>query len=315
MRRVLDTQQWLERLQARPRPNGENVVAFYEHGMGLCRDAHMLLAPLDDHLVHRGDGVFESINFRGGKIYQLPAHLARLKDSSAALKLSPPCSWEEIADIILDVAKAGQCPDGSIKLLLGRGMGGFGIDPKECPQASLYVVASRARPLPPSFWEKGLRAARSAIAAKPAYLAQIKSTNYLPNVFMAQEARALGVDLTFSFDPEGFLAEAAIANVAIINPAGQLLMPHFRFALPGTTALKAMELAKQSREVIITHITEDTIYAASEVLVLGSSAWCVGVTHYQGQPIGTGQPGPVARQLCQNLQQVLHAEGLPFLEL
>ena len=105
---------------------------------------------------------------------------------------------------MLDVAREGGEPYGGLKVLLGRGCGGLGVDPAECPQSSLYIVATKGRPLPESFWQKGLTAARSAVPAKQEWLAQIKSTNYLANALMAKEAREKGVDLTFSFDEDGF---------------------------------------------------------------------------------------------------------------
>lgn len=311
----LDAEAWIARLRETPRPGTDNVLVFYEHRMGaLCRDPKLMLVPLDDHLVHRGDGVFESLRMAKGRILQLDAHLARLKDSAATLKLAPPCPWDEVRNILLDVARATGVADGGLKLLLGRGGGGLGVDPRECPQSSLYVVATRAHPLPESYWEKGLTACRSAVPAKQPYLAQIKSTNYLPNALMAQEAVKRGVDVSFAFDENGCLAEAAVANVAVVDRENRLLLPEFRHALPGTTALLAMELAQVFMPVILTDIREDILYSASELLILGTTPECVAVTHYEGQPIGDGRPGPVARRLRQALHTALLAGGTPFSE-
>ena len=61
---VLDTNAWIEKLRELERPGADNILAFYEHRFGaICRDPRLMLAPLDDHLVHRGDGVFETIRF------------------------------------------------------------------------------------------------------------------------------------------------------------------------------------------------------------------------------------------------------------
>ncbi len=311
----LDAEGWVARLRETPRPGTDNVLAFYEHRMGaICREPKLMLTPLDDHLVHRGDGVFESLRMAEGRILQLDAHIARLKDSSAVIGLTPPCPWEEIRTILLEVARAAGTPDGGLKLLLGRGGGGLGVDPRECPQSSLFVVATRNRPLPESYWEKGLTACRSAVPAKQPYLARIKSTNYLPNVLMAQEAARRGVDVSFSFDEAGCLAEAAVANVAVADGEGRLLLPPFRHSLPGTTALLTVELAKTFMPVILTDIREDILYAASEILVLGTTPECVAVTHYEGQPIGNGRPGPLACRLRQELHAALLAGGTPFSE-
>ena len=312
---VLDAAAWTAKLLELPRPGAANVTAFYEHRMGaICRDARLLLVPLDDHMVHRGDAIFESLSFLEGRIVQLDAHLERMKHSASTLSLEPPCSWEELRSIIIEVARAGGEPFGGLKVLLGRGCGGLGVDPGECPESSLYIVATKGHPLPESFWQKGLTAARSAIPAKQEWLAQIKSTNYLANALMAREARQKGVNVTFSFDADGFLAEAAIANVAMVDREGRMLMPRFRHALPGTTSIRAMELAKDFMPVVLTDITEEILEQASEVLVLGTTCECVAVTHYNGKPVGDGRPGPMADRLRHLLHDALVTGGVPFLQ-
>lgn len=298
-----------------PRHGAANVTAFYEHRMGaICRDPRLLLVPLDDHMVHRGDAIFESLSFLEGRIIQLDAHLERMKHSAGVLALEPPCPWEEVRRIIIDVAAAGGEQYGGLKVLLGRGCGGLGVDPAECPESSLYMVATRSRPLPETFWQKGLTAAKSAIPAKQEWLARIKSTNYLANALMAREAREKGVDVTFSFDENGFLAEAAIANVAMVDREGRMLMPEFRRALPGTTSLRAMELARAFMPVVLTDITEEILEQASEILVLGTTCECVAVTHYNGKPVGDGRPGPMADRLRHLLHDALVTGGVPFLK-
>lgn len=298
-----------------PRHGAAGVTAFYEHRMGaICKDPRLLLVPLDDHMVHRGDAIFESLSFLEGRIVQLDAHLERMKHSASVLELEPPCPWEEVRQIIVEVARAGGEPYGGLKVLLGRGCGGLGVDPAECPESSLYMVATKGHPLPESFWQKGLTAARSAVPAKQEWLAQIKSTNYLANALMASEARKKGVDVTFSFDENGFLAEAAIANVALVDNEGRMLMPEFRRALPGTTSLRAMELAKAFMSVVLTDITEEILEQASEILVLGTTCECVAVTHYNGKPVGDGRPGPIADRLRHLLHDALVTGGVPFLE-
>ncbi|WP_298067532.1 aminotransferase class IV [uncultured Mailhella sp.] len=312
---VLDTSAWTEKLLAQPLVGTERVTAFYEHRMGaICRDPHLLLAPLNDHLVHRGDAVFESLTFLEGRIVQLDAHLKRMRHSSEVLDLRPPCSWEELRTAALEVARVGGAPYGGLKILLGRGCGALGVDPAECPEASLYLIATRSQPMPEAFWENGLTAAASAVPAKQPWLAQIKSTNYLANAMMAREARERGVKVTFSFDEDGFLAEAAIANVAMIDSEGRMLMPRFHHALPGTTALLAAELAKTFMPVIVTDITEEMLEQAAEILVLGTTCECVAVTHYNGKPVGNGCPGPMARKLRRLLHEALVTGGVPFLD-
>jgi branched-chain amino acid aminotransferase len=312
---VVTTEEWLKKLMTMSREGVRHVTAFYEHRMGaICRDSRLLLVPLDDHMVHRGDAVFESLSFIDGRIIQLDAHLERMKHSSESLALQPPCSWKELRELIVETARAGGELLGGIKVLLGRGCGGLGVDPSECLESSLYIIVTKSNPLPESFWKKGLTATKSHIPAKQAWLAQIKSTNYLANALMAQEAHTLGVDVTFAFDERGYLAEAAIANVGMVDSFGRLLMPEFHYALPGTTAIMAASMARDMMPVILTNITEEILEQASEILVFGTTCECVAVTHYNGRPVGDGRPGPIAVRLRHMLHDALVTGGVPFLK-
>ncbi len=310
---VLDSKKYLEKMLSVPRAGGEKIRAFYDHRVGaICKDISMLLIPLDDHLCHRGDGVFESIAFRNGRMLQIDAHIKRMQSSAAGIKIKPPCTWDELRNIILAVARAGGCEHGSVRILLGRGPGGFDISPAECPVSSLYVVAIKGNIPNDEWYARGLTSFRSIIPAKQGYLAKLKNTNYLPNVLMAEEAIKRKIDVGLSFDDNGFLAEAAIANVAIIRKDNVFTSPFIEHILTGTTLLAAMEEAKPSMQVEYCNITEQDILEAKEVLLFSSTPLCVGITHFEGKPIGAGKPGPMAHELRVKLAKRLVAEGVEF---
>ena len=311
---------WLRQyaaLMAAARPGADKILAFYDARVdAVCRDARCLLLPLDDHMCHRGDALFESLCYREGRIFALEEHLARLRDGSRALSLLPPCSWDELRARILDVARASGTDHGDIRVLVGRGPGGFGVSPEECPQSSLYIVALRKALPTEAFYEKGLTAFASAIPPKQEYLARIKSTNYLPNVFMAAEARQRGMDVAVTFDEDGHLGEAAIANVGIVDAEGRLCCPEGRRILPGTSMLAARKIAPQRLPVVERPIRREEIFTAREMLLFTSASLCVGISHFEGRPIGqgpdAGRPGPVARWLRDALLEHMLATGTPF---
>ena len=310
-------QEYLEAMLAAPRPGAEKVLAFYDHRVGrICTDGRLLLVPLDDHLCHRGDGLFESICCRERRVFALEAHLARLREGAAALELTPPCPWEEVRARILDVARAGGRDHCDVRVFLSRGPGGFGISPAECPVAGLYIVALASRLPTAEYYEKGLTAFRSSIPPKQDYLARIKNTNYLPNVFMAAEARRKGMDVAVTFDEQGHMGEAAIANMGIVDARGRLRSPEIRRILPGTTLLAALELAAERMPVVQGPIHHDEIAHAREMLLFTSATLCVAVTHFDGRPVGRGdhkgRPGPVAFWLRDALLAHLLATGTPY---
>jgi branched-chain amino acid aminotransferase len=310
---VLDAKDYLERLLASPRPGMPNILAFLDYRVGvICKDPRLLLIPLDDHLCHRGDGVFEAVAYRSGRVLLLDAHLERLRASASALRLAPPCPWEEVRALMLEVARAGGVEQGSLRVLLGRGPGGFGISPAECPVSSLYIIAIHSPELPEAVYEKGYSACRSSIPARQSYLARIKNTSYLPSVLMAEEARQRGFDVPLSFDDQGNLAESAIANVALVDAGGTLVAPEFTHALPGTTVLKALELLAMHMPVSTRPVPEEEIYSAREFLLFSTSPGCVPITSYEGRPINDGRPGPAAKLLRQILREALLREGTPL---
>ena len=310
---VLDAKAYLERLLAAPRPGEAGILAFLDYRVGaICKDPKLLLIPLDDHLCHRGDGVFETVTYHSRRVLLFDAHLERLRKSANALYLAPPCPWEELRALVLDVARAGGAAQGSLRILLGRGPGGFGISPVECPTPSLYIIAMHAADLPEAVYERGFSSCRSSIPARQSYLARIKNTNYLPNVLMTEEARRRGFDVPLSFDDQGNLAESAIANVGLVDAQGVLVVPEFTHSLPGTTVLKALELIRPHMPVSVRPVPAEEIYSAREFLFFSTAPGCVAITSFEGRPINDGQPGQTAKSLRQILRETLLREGTPL---
>ena len=309
---LLTSEEYLAKLLSLPRPGEENILAYYEHRVGaIGRDPRLMLLPLHDHLAHRGDGIFETVKYEGGRLYQLDRHLERMQRSASGIYLEPPCPWAEIRELILAVTSAGGEKTGQMRVLLGRGPGGFGIDPTESPVPSLYIVAYRFTPKPESWFKKGLKGFRTGIPAKQGYLARIKNANYLPNVLMIREARELGKDVPFCFDDEGYLAESAVANICLVSRDGVVEVPEFTNSLPGTTVKRALELLDGRVTHRTRRITEADISRAAEVLMLGTGPDCVAVVEYEGQRIGGGRQGPVCALLRSLIQKDIRDTGTP----
>lgn len=309
----LDDKAFLEKLLAAPRPNSGKIRAFFDSRVcAINTNPALLLLPLDDHMCHRGDGLFESINYRERKIFALGSHLDRLASGLAILNITSPIPLPMLPELICKVAEIAGEDHGELRLFISRGPGGFGVSPKECPQSSLYIVALTAALPASALYEKGLTAFTSTIPPKQEYLAKIKNTNYLPNVFMAQEALQKNMDVAITFDEKGNLAEAAIANVAIVDEHGVFRSPEIRNILPGTTLIAALEIAASRMPVYQGPIKPEEILKAREMLLLTSSSLCVAITSFDETPIANGKPGPVALWLKDQLLDHLLATGTPF---
>ena len=310
---ILDRDQYLEKMLSLPRPGGEEVLAFYEHRIGaICKDPALMLLPLDDHLVHRGDGVFETLKYLDGLIYQLDPHIERMKRSSSAIFLEPPCSWEEIRQLIIDVAKAGGKDKGLIRVLLGRGPGGFGIDPYECPTPSLYIAAYNLHVKPEEVFERGVTAFRSSIPAKQSYIAKIKSIDYLPNMLMKREAIEKKQDFGLCFNDFDFLAEGSTENVCLVDKNSIIVVPEFTNALAGTTLLRALELVKDEYTIQFKSVSEGEILEAKEFMAIGTTIDCLSIVRFNNKPISDVRPGPISKQLRRLLKEDHKANGTPI---
>lgn len=311
--KILDSGAFLAALLGAKRPGAEKILAFCDWRAGaICRDGSLLLIPLDDHLCHRGDGIFESIAWRRGRLFVLDTHLKRLWDGARALAIEPPLAIDEARELACEVAGVAGTENGDLRIFLSRGPGGFGVSPAECPEPGFYIVALKAREPLEELYRRGLTAFTSAYPPKQEYLAKIKSVNYLPNVLMAAEAIARYDDVAITFDAAGNMGEAAIANIAIVDRDGVFRSPDLERILPGTTLLCALEIAARKMPVRLGHIHHSEIAGAREMLLLTSATLCVPVTKFDGKPVGDGSPGPVAAWLERELLEFMLDTGTPI---
>ncbi len=276
-------------------------------------DPVLMVLPLDDHMAHRGDGVFEALKYVNGRLYNLQAHLRRLEQSAAALRLTPPVSAEELVNLAVATVRAGGQRDGVLRIFLSRGPGGFSVSPFECPRPELYLVATA---LPTPFMAghpEGARIGASAVPPKSGALALIKNCNYVPNVLMKMEARERGLDFTVGFDEHGFLTEGATENVGLVSRDGRLLFPGPDRALDGTTMRRVMALAEELPSALLpggtafADIDRGDLLNAREILLVGTTINVVAAVEFEGRPVADGKPGPIYRELSRRLDEDIAA--------
>jgi len=231
---------------------GPSALAMYSSEWeAIVTDPACMRIRVDDHLVHRGDGVFETLLCEEGAVYNLEAHLERLYRSAETLGLAFQMSKEVLTEILIDTFSAAGLPRSLGRILLGRGPGGFGVDPAQSTGASLTVVVYEA---PPPFMEahpEGATAILSRIPPKSGGLAGVKTCNYIPNALMKAEANRAGVHFALGVDAEGFLSESFTENLAVIDEEGRLVTPPPLHHLAGTTLERVKSLATQEGVICI----------------------------------------------------------------
>ena len=276
---------------------------------GIVVNPAFMMVPIDDHMVHRGDGDFEAFKCVNGNLYNVHRHLKRLKHSAEAIGIDLPFSVDNILEIVIETIRASQQKKCLVRLFVSRGPGGFTTNPYECVRSQLYVVITSLSRPPLSKYEKGVTMNVSRIPIKPSFFANIKSCNYLPNVLMKKEAVDSGVDFVVSVDENGFLCESSTENVGVLTSENVLLFPRFDRILRGTTVTRAYELAqKLVLEGIIASadfadISLDMAYACREMMTLGTTFDILPIVDFNGHVVGSGEPGPVYKELYKLLQE------------
>ena len=279
------------------------LAMFSSQWHGVTTDPDLMVIPIDDHLVHRGDGVFDVMRCVGGRIYQMEAHLDRLDRSARAISLKMPSDYEAIRELIGNLVAIGGARDCLIKVILSRGPGGFGISPFECPHSHMYINVIRFRDLPDEYYKNGIPLVTSSIPIKKSFFANIKSCNYLPNVLMKMEAIEAGCNYSVGLDEDGFLAEGSTENVGVLTADSLLKFPGFERTLSGITVNRVFQLAGQLvkedviRGVEFARISLEEAYQAQEIFLTGTSLGLLPVVTYDGRSIGRGKPGRIYAKL------------------
>lgn len=298
------------------RPYHDHYYAMFSGILGgIVTDPVAMTVPADDHVVHRGDGVFETIKCAEGFVYGLALHLERLAASAGRIGLRVPEPPEGLRDIVLETIRAGGRRDCLVRVLLSRGPGGFGVGPSECSEPGLYVIAYR---LSPPFMEahpEGARAVVVDVPLKPGFLATIKTCNYLPNALMKAAAQAAGADFPVAFDERGFLAEGATENLGIVTVRRVLQLPRSGRILDGITVRRVRAMAPAAvhagalSAVESADIPRVALDEASEILVFGTTPDVTAVVQLDGRPVGTGRPGPAHAALGRLLAEDIRSNN------
>ena len=286
-------------------PKGEAVVSVYDHGFLY------------------GDGVFEGIRAYNGRIFKLEEHVDRLFNSAKSIMLDLPLTKEQMSQAVVETCGRNGITDGYIRVVVSRGPGDLGIDPRNCHgNATVIVIADKLTMYPRSMYENGMAVITTATRRNsPAALdPNIKSLNYLNNILAKIEvnraARAggdvpIGEGIMLNLD--GYVAEATGDNIFVVRDGTLLTPPTYVGILEGITRNTVMELAAELRIPCVERVfTLTTVYGADEVFLTGTGAEVVPVVRVDDRVIGSGKPGPVTGRMIQAFHELVNREGTPI---
>lgn len=273
---LLSCEEAIERLRlSRVRNKGkQEFLAMYSSVFGgITTDPTVMVIPMDDHMVHRGHGVFDTTAITDGHLYELDQHLDRFLRSASMAKISLQIDRESMRSILIQTASASKCRTGSLRYWLSAGPGDFRLSPSGCAQSAFYAIVIQT--LSPSNY-KGIKVITTSIPIKPPVFATMKSVNYLPNVLCQMEAEENGCFASIWLDLDGFVAEGPNMNVVFVTVEKEVLMPRFDKILGGCTAKRVIVLLEEMvkkgdiRGVSVRDVSVEEGKKAAEMMLLGS---------------------------------------------
>jgi len=270
-----------------------------------------------DHGLLYGDGIFEGIRAYKGRVFKLKEHIERLFCSAKAILLTLPASSQSLTRAVLDTCRRNKIVDGYIRLVVTRGIGSLGLNPRGCKTPSVIIIAGKIQLYPREFYIKGMdivtvpttRNLHSAL--NPA----IKSLNYLNNILAKIEANNSGCEEAVMLNGEGFVAECTGDNLFVVR-GGQLYTPPlYSGTLYGITRGVIIDMAREGGLAVNeTNLTRYDLFNADECFLTGTGAELIPVVKIDGRVIGNGRPGAVTGDLTQRYHALTKISGEPIYE-
>lgn len=254
-----------------------------------------------DHGLLYGDGVFEGIRSYEGRIFRLDQHLERLYHSAKAIWLDIPQPQQEMAQIVTEsLAKSG-LRDAYMRLVVTRGKGDMGLDPRKCPRATVFCIVDTIALWPADRYERGLvcLTAATPIAHRENLSPRVKSLNYLSHIMAKVEGIAASVDEVIMLDASGYVAEASGMNLFAVSGNVVRTPPAYAGILRGVTRDAVLELAVDAGYGMEERpLNRYDLYTGDEAFLTGTAAEIIAVTKLDGRVIGSGKAGRVTRDLA-----------------
>jgi branched-chain amino acid aminotransferase len=253
-----------------------------------------------DHGLLYGDGIFEGIRAYDGIVFKLKEHIDRLYRSAHMIMLPIPIDREEMIERTLETLRRNKLRDAYIRLVVTRGKGDLGLNPRRCPKPTIIIITDSIMLHGNDAKENGIVALISWVKRDPvdATSHEIKSLNYLNSILAKLEANIWGVDEAIVLDKNGFVCEGVAENIFLVRNGKLCTPPTYTGALHGITAQAVQDLAKKlGYDVEETIITPFQLFNADEVFFTGTASEIIPLREINKRQINDGKPGPTTKRL------------------
>jgi len=266
-----------------------------------------------DHGFLYGDGIFEGIRIYNGNIFKCKEHLDRLYDSSKSIMLDIPLGYDEMQQALVETIRRNGLRDGYIRLIVSRGPGDLGLDPRRSPKANVVIIVEKLSIYPEEAYLNGLKTISVSTRRNipDALNAKIKSLNYLNNILTKIQANLAGVGEAIMLNPQGYVVEGSSDNIFIVKRGAVYTPPCYLGALEGITRRAIIEICNRvGYPVKEEPFTLHDVYVADEVFFTGTAAEVIAVREVDGRIIGEGKAGPITTHLLKEFRSIVEKDGV-----
>src|SRR5690554_3789577 len=266
-----------------------------------------------DHGYLYGDGIFEGIRIYNGNIFKCKEHLDRLYDSAKSIMLNIPLSYDEMQEALIESVRRNKLQNGYIRLVVSRGPGDLGLDPRRSPKANVIIIVEQLAIYSADAYIDGLKIVSVSTRRNvpDALNPKIKSLNYLNNILVKIQANLAGVGEALMLNAQGYVAEGSGDNIFIIKNGVLTTPPCYIGALEGITREAIMVIARREGYTVKEEpFTLHDVYIADEVFLTGTAAEVIAVREVDARMIGSGKAGPITTHLLQEFRKIVDQDGV-----
>jgi D-alanine transaminase len=243
------------------------------------------------------DGIYEVAAVLDGKLVDNEAHLARLDRSLGEIRIPNPYSAAEWTKLEEELVRRNSLKEGLVYMQVTRGAAerDFPFPPANtAPTVVMFTQPKNIRRSPQA--ETGI-----TVVTVPDLRwkrRDIKSVGLLGQVLAKQAAVEAGAGDAWMVE-DGFVTEASSATAFIITADNRIITrPLSNAILPGITRVAIMKLAGEAGLTVEERLfSVEEAHAAEEAFITSASSIVMPVVSIDGQAVGSGKPGPLAKRL------------------
>ena len=244
------------------------------------------------------DAVYEVTSVLDGKLIDFEGHAVRLKRSLDELRISEPCSKDELLAVHRKLVELNSIDEGLVYLQVSRGSDG---------DRDFVFPSAETKPTLVLFTQNKPGLADSPAARKGAKIISIddirwgrrdiKTVQLLYPSMGKMMAKAAGCDDAWMIE-EGYVTEGTSNNAYFVKNGKIVTRPLSHDILHGITRKAVLRMAAEAQMVVEERLfTIDEAKEADEAFTTSASAFVMPVIEIDGVSLGDGTPGPIATRL------------------